>query len=123
MTPEEQANETARVIVGDWLARLVYGSTYGDKNLPWYTQVNGDELVKAIEAPMAVRLRQVRELTLLVHQIIANRACICNRAEHRCGTNQMLDDLAAILSETKPEDDRKWSEAEFKKLLYQMGKW
>lgn len=52
--------------------------------------------------------RKIMELTLLVRQIISNRACVCNRPEHRCGTNQMLDDLEAILNGPKPEAEPEW---------------
>lgn len=37
------------------------------------------------------------ELAKLAYRFIVDRGCTCNEAEHRCGTNQMLDDLGALV--------------------------
>jgi len=43
------------------------------------------------------KLRQVTDLEALCRRIVADRACICNVPDHRCGTNLMLEDLERII--------------------------
>lgn len=41
--------------------------------------------------------RQIQELAKLARRFIADRACVCNVPGHRCGTNQMLEDLESVV--------------------------
>lgn len=40
---------------------------------------------------------QVKDLETLARRFIAGRACVCNIPGHRCGTNQMLEDLETVM--------------------------
>lgn len=44
---------------------------------------------------------RAHELQKLARRIISDRACICNVPSHRCGTNQMLEDLGDIIRGTE----------------------
>lgn len=46
---------------------------------------------------MATLQAQVRNLHVFVRQIIRDRACTCNKASHRCATNQMHEDMKFIM--------------------------
>lgn len=39
---------------------------------------------------------KITKLEALAKRFIVDRGCTCNEANHRCGTNQMYDDLNAI---------------------------
>ena len=46
---------------------------------------------------------QLEALTKLAKRFIVDRGCTCNEAGHRCGTNQMIEDLEAIVGKAKDQ--------------------
>lgn len=46
---------------------------------------------------------QRNALYSLAKRIVSDRACVCNDPEHRCGTNQMLEDIEAIMNSTSSD--------------------
>lgn len=51
----------------------------------------------AFQSQLAKTNLQKSELEKLCRWVIENRFCVCNRAGHPCGTNNMLDNLNKIL--------------------------
>lgn len=57
------------------------------------------ELKRISDAACKVGVLNLRIIRLeaFVRQVILDRGCVCNEVDHRCATNQMLEDLEAIL--------------------------
>lgn len=59
-----------------------------------------DVMAEEIEAACALERKKcsevTREATKLARFVIQNRGCGCNAPDHRCGTNQMLADVAKL---------------------------
>ena len=56
-------------------------------------------------------IRLKAKLEHLARRFISDRACICNKPGHRCGTNNMLEDLEGVLSCVKCEGTGVYLEA------------
>jgi len=62
-----------------------------------YSSKEVEHIVKnAIAKEQGLCSEILRQATVLMRFIIKNRGCACNRPDHRCGTNQMLADVAKI---------------------------
>lgn len=44
--------------------------------------------------------KKLISLGVVARRIVSDRGCVCNKPRHRCGTNQMLDDINVFV---KPE--------------------
>ena len=38
-------------------------------------------------------VKKLKALGVVARRIVSDRGCVCNKPRHRCGTNQMLDDI------------------------------
>lgn len=72
-----------------------------DAALAWVDKINQEQYPQVVMTPNVRRLAAravfdaVQRLEFFASWVIENRACVCNKPYHRCGTNQMLEDLWA----------------------------
>lgn len=75
-----------------------------DMALAWVDKINREQYPQVVMVPNTRRLAAmavfdaVQKLEFFASWVIENRACFCNKPDHRCGTNQMLEDLWATFS-------------------------